>query len=45
MQNIKRDEDAKKQKLGMTMDEGSLSHSDVQDLLAHVREKAQNGTA
>ncbi|KAI8935511.1 hypothetical protein NX059_008082 [Plenodomus lindquistii] len=35
---IKSEEEAKKQQLGMTVDEGSLSHSDVQDLIAHVRE-------
>lgn len=38
MMEINREEEAKKQKLGMTIDEGSLSHSDVQELIAHVRE-------
>ncbi|OAL06243.1 hypothetical protein IQ06DRAFT_210499 [Phaeosphaeriaceae sp. SRC1lsM3a] len=34
---LQRQEDAKKQQLGMTVDEGSLSHSDVKDLIEHVR--------
>lgn len=38
VKEIRREEEAKKQQLGMTVDEGSLSHSDVQDLIAHVRE-------
>jgi hypothetical protein len=29
--------DEKKEELGMTLDEGSLSHGDVQDLVAHAR--------
>lgn len=34
---IQRQEDAKKQQLGMTVDEGSLSHSDVKHLIEHVK--------
>ncbi|KAF2853215.1 hypothetical protein T440DRAFT_466199 [Plenodomus tracheiphilus IPT5] len=37
-EEIRGEEEAKKEQLGMTVDEGSLSHSDVQELLAHVRE-------
>jgi hypothetical protein len=34
---LQRVEDAKKQQLGMSVDEGSLSHSDVKELIEHVR--------
>jgi len=34
---IEASEDIKKQQLGMSIDEGSLSHSDVKDLLRHVK--------
>jgi hypothetical protein len=34
---LQRQEEAKKQQLGMTVDEGSLSHSDVKDLIEHVK--------
>lgn len=36
-QNLSQQEDAKKQQLGMTVDEGSLSHSDVKELIEHVK--------
>lgn len=32
-----RQEDEKKKQIGMTVDEGSLSHSDVKELIEHVR--------
>jgi len=37
--NEKRDDldEKKEEQLGMSLDDGSLSHSDVQDLIAHVR--------
>lgn len=37
VQEVKQDEEEKKQQLGMTIDEGSLSHSDVNELIDHVR--------
>ncbi|KAF1845066.1 uncharacterized protein K460DRAFT_336896 [Cucurbitaria berberidis CBS 394.84] len=40
VQEIKRDENEKKQRLGMTVDDGSLSHSDVQDLIEHAKLKS-----
>lgn len=45
VQDIKHDENDKKQQLGMTVDEGSLSHSDVQGLIAHVRGDSGKKTA
>lgn len=34
---LRHEEDTKKQQLGMSVDEGSLSHSDVKDLIEHVK--------
>jgi hypothetical protein len=34
---LQRQEEAKKEQLGMTVDEGSLSHNDVKDLIQHVK--------
>jgi hypothetical protein len=34
---LQREEDAKKKQLGMTVDQGSLSHSDVQNLIEDVK--------
>ncbi|CAO2655569.1 Nn.00g043720.m01.CDS01 [Neocucurbitaria sp. VM-36] len=44
VEQIRRDEDKKKQLLGMTVDQGSLSHSDVQDLIQHANSKASQGS-
>jgi hypothetical protein len=35
--DLQHQEEAKKQQLGMTVDEGSLSHSDLTNLVTHVR--------
>ncbi len=37
VQDIKQQEDEKKEQLGMTADEGSLSHSDLKEVPTHVR--------
>jgi len=37
LKQIKRQEEAKQAAIGMSVDEGSLSHSDVQDLISHVQ--------
>lgn len=42
VQELKQEEEEKKQQLGMTIDEGSLSHSDVQDLIDHVKSRETN---
>ncbi|KAF2025884.1 hypothetical protein EK21DRAFT_75344 [Setomelanomma holmii] len=40
--DLHHNEDKNKQQLGMTMVHGSLSHSDVKDLLEHVRSKSKH---
>ncbi|KAH7093334.1 hypothetical protein FB567DRAFT_515137 [Paraphoma chrysanthemicola] len=42
VQQLQHQEEKKKQKLGMTVDEGSLSHSDVKELIEHVRSKSMD---
>ncbi|KNG49842.1 hypothetical protein DDE82_006891 [Stemphylium lycopersici] len=37
VESLKRDEEEKKQAIGMSVDQGSLSHSDVQELVEHAR--------
>jgi hypothetical protein len=37
VKELQREEDAKKKQLGMTLDEGSLSHSDVKGLIEEVK--------
>ncbi|USP81716.1 hypothetical protein yc1106_08990 [Curvularia clavata] len=37
VESMEIDEDEKKKAVGMTIDDGSLSHSDVQDLIDHAR--------
>ena len=38
------DEDEKKEAVGMTLDQGSLSHSDVQELLEHIQGRSRSAT-
>ena len=45
VESLRRNEEEKKQAIGMSVDQGSLSHSDVQELVEHARKTSGDANA